>query len=109
MRGHNSEDYEAFFEINIKGVFNSVPVELCYIRMAKSDAGGGTIVHLASIPGLVDKPDCSVNSASKHAAVELIKAVASSRLSSGTRVNAIGPVSHVFREFRFLVLGQKGL
>lgn len=91
MRDHDSEDYEAVFGVNVKGVFNSMSAELRYMRTAKNDAGGGSIVNLASITGLVGKPGCSVYCASKHAVIGLTKAVASEEKSSGIRVNAIAP------------------
>lgn len=57
MRNHKSEDYKTVFGVNIRSVFNSMSAELRYMWMAEGDAGGGSIVNLASIMGLIGKPE----------------------------------------------------
>jgi NAD(P)-dependent dehydrogenase (short-subunit alcohol dehydrogenase family) len=57
MRNHDSEDCEAVFRVNVRGVFNSMSAELRYMRMAEVDAGGGSIANLASTMGLIGKPE----------------------------------------------------
>jgi NAD(P)-dependent dehydrogenase (short-subunit alcohol dehydrogenase family) len=91
VRDYNSEDYEAVFAVNVKGVLNSMSAELRNMRAAKDDVGGGSIVNLASITGLVGKKSCAVYCASKHAVIGITKAVASEEASSGIRINAIAP------------------
>ena len=55
VRNFDLDDYESVFDVNVKGTFNSLSAELRYMRQAKGDVGGGSIVNAASITGLVGK------------------------------------------------------
>jgi NAD(P)-dependent dehydrogenase (short-subunit alcohol dehydrogenase family) len=54
--------------------------------------GGGVIITVASVAGRVGSPYTSAYTASKHAALGLMRAVASEVAGSGVRANAVCPV-----------------
>jgi NAD(P)-dependent dehydrogenase (short-subunit alcohol dehydrogenase family) len=90
-KDHDPANYEAVFAVNVQGTFNCMSAELRNMRVASSGVPGGSIVNVASITGLVGKPNCSIYCASKHAVVGLTKAAASEQTVSGIRINAIAP------------------
>jgi NAD(P)-dependent dehydrogenase (short-subunit alcohol dehydrogenase family) len=75
------------FAVNVTGPF------LCMraVVPGMKQRGAGAIVTVASTAGRVGAPYTSAYTASKHAAVGLMRAVASEVAGSGVRVNAVCP------------------
>jgi NAD(P)-dependent dehydrogenase (short-subunit alcohol dehydrogenase family) len=81
------EDYQAVFDINVKGVLLSMKHEAA--AMLKS--GGGSIVNTSSIAGHVGFPGGGVYVGSKHAILGLSKSAALDLATRGVRVNTVSP------------------
>jgi len=79
--------YEQVMAVNVRGVF----LGLRHAIPALRKAGGGSIVITASLAGLRGTPKLSAYTASKHAAVGLMKAAALECAQYGIRVNTINP------------------
>lgn len=74
-------------DVNATGPF------LCMRAVAPGmrERGGGSIVIVASTAGRIGRPYTSAYTASKHAAVGLMRAAASELAGTGVRVNAVCP------------------
>jgi NAD(P)-dependent dehydrogenase (short-subunit alcohol dehydrogenase family) len=81
------QNYQAVFDINVKGTLLSMKHEL----RAMLKTGGGAIVNISSIVGQIAFPGASVYTASKHAVLGLTRAAALEHAKSGVRVNAVSP------------------
>jgi NAD(P)-dependent dehydrogenase (short-subunit alcohol dehydrogenase family) len=82
-----AEEYQRVFNINVKGVFNSLKHQIPAILKS----GGGSIINTASVLGLIGIANASVYVASKHAVLGLTKTVALEYAKQGIRVNAVSP------------------
>lgn len=80
-------NFDAIMRINTKGTFLCLQAEIRHMLQA----GGGTIVNLASIAGLIGFPGLSPYVASKHAVIGMTKNVALEYGKSGIRANAVCP------------------
>lgn len=81
------DNYDAIMRINAKGTFLCMQAEIRHMLQA----GGGTIVNLASIAGLIGFPGLSPYVASKHAVIGMTKNTALEYGKAGIRVNAVCP------------------
>lgn len=81
------ESWRQVIDVNLNGVFYG----LRYGIPAISEAGGGSIVNIASILGSVGIAGSPAYVASKHAVVGLTKNAALEHAADGVRINAIGP------------------
>jgi NAD(P)-dependent dehydrogenase (short-subunit alcohol dehydrogenase family) len=81
------KSWGAHFDVNVTGPF------LCTRAVADGmrTRGSGSIITVASTAGRVGAPYTSAYTASKHAAVGLMRAVAAELAGSGVRVNAVCP------------------
>jgi NAD(P)-dependent dehydrogenase (short-subunit alcohol dehydrogenase family) len=81
------ESWLRHFDVNVTGPFLCMRAVVPGMR----ERGSGSIVTVASTAGRVGAPYTSAYTASKHAAVGLMRAVASELAGSGVRVNAVCP------------------
>jgi NAD(P)-dependent dehydrogenase (short-subunit alcohol dehydrogenase family) len=82
-----SDNYQAVFDANVKGVLFSMKHELPL--MLKQ--GSGSIINISSIVGHVGMAGASIYTASKHAVEGLTRAAAVEVAAAGVRVNAVAP------------------
>jgi NAD(P)-dependent dehydrogenase (short-subunit alcohol dehydrogenase family) len=75
------------FDVNVTGPFLCMRAVVPGMR----ERGDGAIVTVASTAGRIGVPYTSAYTASKHAAVGLMRAVASELAGTGVRVNAVCP------------------
>jgi NAD(P)-dependent dehydrogenase (short-subunit alcohol dehydrogenase family) len=75
------------FDVNVTGPFLCTRAVVDGMRAR----GAGSIITIASTAGRVGAPYTSAYTASKHAAVGLMRAVAAELAGSGVRVNAVCP------------------
>jgi meso-butanediol dehydrogenase / (S,S)-butanediol dehydrogenase / diacetyl reductase len=81
------EEWERVFAVNVRGVYLTAKAAIPHLR----DAGGGTIVVVASQLGLVAAVNAAAYCASKGAAVMLARAMAVDHGAQGIRVNCVCP------------------
>jgi NAD(P)-dependent dehydrogenase (short-subunit alcohol dehydrogenase family) len=81
------EEWERVFSVNVRGVYLTVKAAIPYLR----EAGGGTIVVVASQLGLVAAANAAAYCASKGAALMLTRAMAVDHAAEGIRVNCVCP------------------
>lgn len=81
------DSWSRHFDVNVTGAFLCVRAVVPGMR----ERGSGAIVTVASTAGRVGAPYTSAYTASKHAAVGLVRAVASELAGTGVRVNAVCP------------------
>jgi NAD(P)-dependent dehydrogenase (short-subunit alcohol dehydrogenase family) len=87
LRRTTLDAWRRHFDVNVTGPF------LCTRAVVEGmrARGHGSIITVASTAGRVGTPYTSAYTASKHAAVGLMRAVASELGGSGVRVNAVCP------------------
>ncbi len=81
------ESWVKHFDVNVTGPF--LCTRAVVPEMLERDAG--SIITVASTAGRIGTPYTSAYTASKHAAVGLMRAVAAELAGSGVRVNAVCP------------------
>jgi NAD(P)-dependent dehydrogenase (short-subunit alcohol dehydrogenase family) len=81
------EQWRRHFDVNVTGPFLCTRAVVGGMR----SRGSGCIVTVASTAGRIGTPYTSAYTASKHAAVGLMRAVAAELAGSGVRVNAVCP------------------
>jgi NAD(P)-dependent dehydrogenase (short-subunit alcohol dehydrogenase family) len=81
------ETWQRVMAVNLDGVFHSLRAELPAIV----DAGGGSIVNIASVMGVVGSERSAAYTAAKHGVVGLTRAAALDYADRGVRVNVVGP------------------
>ena len=81
------EEWERVFAVNARGVYLTAQAAIPHLR----DAGGGSIVVVASQLGIVAAANAAAYCASKGAAVLLTRAMAIDHAAEGIRVNCVCP------------------
>jgi NAD(P)-dependent dehydrogenase (short-subunit alcohol dehydrogenase family) len=81
------EEWERVFAVNVRGVYLTAKTAIPHLRQA----GGGSIVVVASQLGLVAAANAAAYCASKGAAVMLTRAMAVDHAAEGIRVNCVCP------------------
>lgn len=81
------ETWRRIIEVNLSGTFYAMHAQIP--RML--DAGGGSIVNMASILAQVGLAGAASYTASKHGMLGLTRAAALEYAAKGVRVNAVGP------------------
>lgn len=92
---HDSEtidlaEWDAVFAVNVRGVAATLKLAVPLMKVS-----GGTIIAMASVNAVVGHPKQAAYVASKHAVLEIVRAVAMDVGRFGIRVNALcpGPVA----------------
>ena len=83
----SEEDFDQTFNINVRGVWLISRAVLPHLR----DAGGGSIVNIASVLSLVGARNRLAYAASKGAVAAMTKAMALDHALENIRVNCIAP------------------
>jgi len=83
------DDWRRVLATNLDGVFYSMRAEI----PALAEAGGGSIVNMASIYGVVARVGVAAYTAAKHGVVGLTRTAAIEYGRDGIRVNAVGPAT----------------
>jgi len=81
------EEWERVFAVNVRGVYLTAKAAIPHLK----DAGGGSIVVVASQLGLVAAANAAAYCASKGAAVMLTRAMAVDHGADRVRVNCVCP------------------
>lgn len=81
------DDWDRVFAVNVKGAFLMSRAVLPMMI----DAGGGSIIHIASQLGRVAAPRRAVYCSTKGAVIQLAKAMAIDHAHYNVRVNALSP------------------
>ena len=81
------EQWDLVMDVNVRGIYR-----ICkYAIPEMIKAGGGSIIHIASVSGIVGHKKLHVYCASKGAVINLTRAMAISYGPQNIRVNAVSP------------------
>jgi meso-butanediol dehydrogenase/(S,S)-butanediol dehydrogenase/diacetyl reductase len=81
------EAWDRVFAVNVRGVYSCAQAAIPHML----EAGGGSIVAIASQHGLVGFADSAAYCASKAAVINLVRCLAIDHAAQGIRANAVCP------------------
>jgi NAD(P)-dependent dehydrogenase (short-subunit alcohol dehydrogenase family) len=81
------EDWDSVFAVNVRGAY-LICREIIPHMLA---SGGGSIIHMASVTGVLGLPGIAAYSATKGALIALTRAMSTDYARFGIRVNAVSP------------------
>jgi NAD(P)-dependent dehydrogenase (short-subunit alcohol dehydrogenase family) len=87
LADYSIDGWQKVIDVNLNSVFYCMKAEI----PAMLEAGGGSIVNMASVLGSVGFANSSAYVTAKHAVVGLSKNAALEYAAQGIRVNAVGP------------------
>lgn len=87
LEGTREEDFDRIFQINVKGVYNTMFGVLPKMK----ELGRGVILNMASVAGLVGVPERFSYTMSKGAVSGMTLSVARDYVKQGIRCNSISP------------------
>jgi len=87
ITAYSIEVFDKVIAVNVRGVW----LGLKYVIPEMQKRGGGSIVITSSIAGVGGHPGVSAYTASKHAAIGLMRSAAAECAPMGIRVNTINP------------------
>lgn len=83
----HEEDFDRVIQVNVKGAYNCIYAALPKLKQA----GGGSIINMASVAAFVGIPDRFVYSVTKGAIAAMTLSVAKDYLGENIRCNSISP------------------
>jgi (+)-trans-carveol dehydrogenase len=86
----SEDEFEQTFDVNVKGVWLTLRAAVPTMIEA---GNGGSVIIMSSISGVAGMPGASHYTATKHAVVGLMRALAKEVGSMGIRVNTVNPTN----------------
>ena len=83
----NEKDFDKLMQVNVKGVYNCIYAAMPLLK----NAGGGSIINMASVAAHVGIPDRFAYSATKGAVMAMTLSIAKDYLAENIRCNSISP------------------
>lgn len=83
----SEEDFERLFQVNVKGMFNTVKAALPKLKQD----GGGAILNMASVAATIGIPDRFAYSMTKGAVYSMTLSIARDYVKDGIRCNCLSP------------------
>ena len=83
----SEDDWQRVLDVCLKGTFLGMKYAIPAIR----DAGGGSVINMASVAALVGVKDRAAYSAAKGGVIALTRAAAIDHVEEGVRINCIAP------------------
>ena len=80
-------DFDRLMQVNVKGVYNCIYAAMPFLK----NAGGGSIINMASVAAHVGIPDRFAYSTTKGAVMAMTLSIAKDYLAENIRCNSISP------------------
>ncbi|KAG8164143.1 hypothetical protein KVR01_006061 [Diaporthe batatas] len=84
-------ELEFVWDVNVRGVVNSLRAELPHLQEGNGGRGGASVVNAGSISGLMGLPGYLPYVSSKHAVIGITRTAAKEEGPKAIRINAIAP------------------
>ena len=83
----DEKDFDRLMQVNVKGVYNCIYAAMPFLK----NAGGGSIINMASVAAHVGIPDRFAYSTTKGAVMAMTLSIAKDYLAENIRCNSISP------------------
>ena len=93
MESMSTEDFDAMFSVNVRGLWLCARAGLPLLKLAASQGQTARIVNLASIAGIRHKINSGAYAATKAGVIALTKVMAVEMAEAGILVNAVAPAT----------------